>query len=169
MAWMMVLFGFQALFVFCMCYAIVSDFRQLLIPNWIIITLIAAFLPFALLYLEPVSVLWHLLVALVVLAFAIVFFSINWIGGGDVELLAGIALWAGPRDISLLLLLMSAGGALIAIVLMGLRMYGDLLEPSLPDSSFLKRLQVLAQEGQCPYGVAIGGAALALLHRIFME
>ena len=26
---------FQALFVFCVCYAIVSDFTRLTIPNWI--------------------------------------------------------------------------------------------------------------------------------------
>jgi Flp pilus assembly protein protease CpaA len=43
----MILLGFQILFVFCMCYAVVSDFRELLIPNWIIVTLVAAFPLFA--------------------------------------------------------------------------------------------------------------------------
>jgi hypothetical protein len=29
--------------VFCMCYAVVSDFRELVIQNWIVVTLVAAF------------------------------------------------------------------------------------------------------------------------------
>src|SRR5262245_57719145 len=79
----MVLQGFQTLFVFCMCYAVVSDFRELLIPNWIVITLLVAFLVFGVIYLEPLAILWHFLIALVVLVFTTVFFALNWIGGGD--------------------------------------------------------------------------------------
>ena len=77
----MVLLGFQLLFVFCMCYAVVSDFRELLIPNWIIVTLIAAFPPFAILYLEPLAVVWHVLIALAILALTTAFFAVKWIGG----------------------------------------------------------------------------------------
>ena len=165
----MVLLGFQTLFVFCMCYAVVSDFRELLIPNWIFITLIAAFLFFAALYLEPKTAFWHILIALVVLAFTTVFFTVNWIGGGDVKLMTGAALWAGPRDIAIFLLAMSALGFLIAFVLLGLRTHGILFAGILPNNWLLRRLQVLAQEGQCPYGVAIGTAAVVAVHGIFLQ
>ena len=101
----MILLGFQILFVFCMCYAAVSDFRELLIPNWIMVTLVAAFPPFALLYLGPMDFLWHVLVASVVLALTTAFFVANWIGGGDVKLMAGAALWTGPRHVMSFLLL----------------------------------------------------------------
>ncbi len=152
-----------------MCYAVVSDFRELLIPNWIILTLVAAFPPFALLYLEPPTVLWHFLIALVVLVFTIAFYAANWIGGGDVKLMTGAALWAGPRHMAIFLLVMSALGFLVAIVLLGLKTHGILIARLLPANPLLRRLQVLAQEGQCPYGVAIGAAALVAVHRIFLQ
>jgi len=164
----MVLLGFQILFVFCMCYAVVSDFRELLIPNWIIVTLIAAFPFFAVLHLQPQTALWHILIALVVLAFTTVFFTLNWLGGGDVKLMTGAALWAGPRHIAMFLLATSALGFLIAIVLLGLRSYGNLIAAVLPDNSLLRRLQTLAQEGQCPYGAAIGVAGIVAVHRMFL-
>jgi prepilin peptidase CpaA len=163
----MVLLGFQALFIFCMCYAVVSDFRELLIPNWIVVTLVAAFPFFAVFYLEPLTVLWHFLIALVVLVFATTFFAVNWIGGGDVKLMTGAALWAGPQHIASFLLAMSALGFLIAIVLLLLRTYGALIAGVLPDNWLLRRLQVLAREGQCPYGVAIGAAGIVAVHHIF--
>ena len=33
----------------------------------------------------------------------------------------------------------------------------------------MRRLQVLAQEGQCPYGVAIGAGAVVGVHGIFLQ
>lgn len=164
-----VLLGFQILFVFCMCYAVVSDFRKLLIPNWIIVTLVAAFPLFGLLYLEPLTLLWHVLIALAVLACTMALFALNWIGGGDAKLMAGAALWAGPGHMAIFLLVMSALGFVIAIVLVGLRGNGVLFAGLLPDNSFLRRLQVLARQGQCPYGVAIGGAALVAAPGIFLH
>ena len=152
-----------------MCYAVVSDFRELLIPNWIILTLIAVFPLFAVLYLEPRTAFLHILIALAVLAFTTVFFSVNWIGGGDAKLMTGAALWAGPPDIAIFLLAMSALGFLIAIVLLVLRTHGNLIAGIVPDNWFLRRLQVLAQEGQCPYGVAIGAAAVVGVHGIFLQ
>ena len=165
----MILLGFHTLFVFCMCYAVVSDFRELLIPNWITITLVAAFPFFAVLYLEPQAALWHILIALVVLAFTTVFFAVNWLGGGDVKLMTGAALWAGPSHIAIFLLAMSALGFLIAVVLLGLRAHGIIIAGILPDNWLLRRLQVLAREGQCPYGVAIGTAAVVAVQGIFLQ
>jgi len=165
----MVLVGFQALFLFCVCYAVVSDFRALLIPNWVIVTLAAAFAVFSLLYLEPMTVLWHVLVALAVFLVTAVFFAINWIGGGDVKLLTATALWAGPQHVANLLLIMAALGFVIAIVLMGLRTHGTFIAPWLPDNMFLSRLQALAKQGQCPYGVAIGAAALIAVPNTFLQ
>ena len=163
----MVLLGFQLLFVFCMCYAVVSDFRELLIPNWIIVALIAAFPPFAILYLEPLTAVWHVLIALGILALTTAFFAVKWIGGGDVKLMTGAVLWTGPKHVATFLLVMSIIGFVLAMVLWGLRTRG--VPRSLPNNSLLRRLQVLAQEGQCPYGVAIGAAALVAVHRTFLQ
>jgi prepilin peptidase CpaA len=165
----MALIGFQALFLFCMCYAVVSDFRALLIPNWIVATLAAAFAVFALLYLEPVAVLWHVLVALAVLVVTTAFFSFNWIGGGDVKLVTAAALWAGPQHVASLLVVMSALGFVLAVALLALRSHGAFIARWLPDNILLRRLQALAQQGQCPYGVAIGAAALVAVRRTFLQ
>lgn len=165
----MVLLGFQMLFVFCMSYAVVSDFRALLIPNWIVVTLIAAFFPFAAFYLEPMAAVWHVLIALIVLALTTVFFMMNWIGGGDVKLMTAAALWTGPQHFEIFFLVMSGLGFLLALVLLGLRTHGVLVAPWLPHNSLLRRLQFLAQEGQCPYGVAIGAAGLAAAPNIFLQ
>src|SRR5262249_43903430 len=132
-------------------------------------TLVAAFPLFAVLYLEPQTALWHILIALIVLAFTTIFFTVNWIGGGDVKLMTGAALWAGPRHIAMFLLATSALGFLIALVLLGLRSYGNLIAAVLPDNSLLRRLQALAQDGQCPYGAAIGVAGIVAVHRIFLQ
>jgi len=164
----MVLLAFQTLFVFCMCYTVVSDFRELLIPNWIVVTLVTAFPLFAVLYLAPLTALWHVLIALVVLVFTTTFFALNWIGGGDVKLMTGAALWAGPRHLAVFLLAMSIIGFLMAVVFLGLRTYGLPSAGSSPDNLLLRRLQVLARERQCPYGVAIGAAAIIAVHRLFL-
>ena len=165
----MVLVGFQALFLFCVCYAVVADFRSLLIPNWIIVTLGAAFVVFALLYLEPMTAIWHVVVALAVFCLTATFFAVNWIGGGDVKLLTATALWAGPQHVASLLLMMSALGFVLAMVLMGLRTHDTFIAPWLPDNMFLSRLQTLAKQGQCPYGVAIGVAALVAVGNTFLH
>ena len=165
----MLLLGFHILFVFCMCYAVVSDFRELLIPNWIIITLVVTFLLFAPLYLEPMTTLWHVLIALAVLALTTIFFALNWIGGGDAKLMAGVALWAGPQHTLGFLMAMSMLGFVIAIILLGFRSHGILIERLVPDNPVLRRLQFLAQQRQCPYGVAIGAAALVAVHGIFVQ
>jgi prepilin peptidase CpaA len=165
----MVLVGFQALFLFCVCYAVVADFRSLLIPNWVIVTLGAAFAGFALLYLEPMTVIWHVLVALAVFSVTTAFFAINWIGGGDVKLLTATALWAGPQHVASLLLIMSALGFVLAMVLMGLRTHDTFIAPCLPDNMFFSRLQALAKQGQCPYGVPIGAAALIAVGNTFVH
>jgi prepilin peptidase CpaA len=165
----MVLLGFQILFVFCMCYAVVSDFRELLIPNWITVTLIAAFPPFAAFHLEPMTALWHVLIALAVLALTTAFFAVKWIGGGDVKLMTGASLWAGPQHFAIFLLAMSALGFVLAMALLSFRTYGALITPWLPNNSLLRRLETLAKQGQCPYGVAIGAAGLAAIPCTFLQ
>jgi Flp pilus assembly protein protease CpaA len=64
---------------------------------------------------------------------------------------------------------MSIIGFGLAMVLWGLRTHGVLVAQWLPDNPLLRRLQVLAQKGQCPYGVAIGAAALVAVYRTFLQ
>jgi prepilin peptidase CpaA len=162
-----VLLGFKAVYVFCICYAIISDFRNLLIPNWIPVTLTACFALFAAISLTGAAVLTHIWVALLIFALMLAFFILRWVAGGDVKLLTAVALWVGPEHAAPLVVLMAFFGSALALSLIGLRKYGFLIQEHVPANWFLTRMTTLADEGQCPYGVAIGTAAMLTLGSTF--
>ncbi len=154
----------KSVYVACICYAIVSDFTRLVIPNWIVIALVSAFAVFAAVRMEPGSILVHIAVAAIVLLFFLGFFLVGWVGGGDVKLIAAIALWMGPEKASLFVMLTALLGSLLALALLQIKKHGHRAGAA-PGSTWgstwlLQRLRVLAEQGRCPYGVAIGVAAL---------
>jgi prepilin peptidase CpaA len=139
----------------------VSDFRSLVIPNWLVVALVAAFAVFAAARLELGSIVVHVAIAAVVLLFFSAFFVAGWIAGGDVKFIAAIALWMGPENTSLFVLLTALLGALLALALLQVKRYGDRLAGGILGSNWaFRRARALAEQGQCPYGVAIGAAAL---------
>ena len=156
----------QVLFVFCMSFAIASDIRRLLIPNWIPVTLALAFPVFALAQLGADRIPAHLGVAAVVFLVSLIFFVADWMGGGDIKLLAAVMLWIGPDAAPQFLVLMSILGAMLAITLMLVRSFPNAVDP-LGRVVGVRRIVELARLGQCPYGVAIGTAALILAPQVF--
>ena len=64
------LFALELLFVFCVIYAMITDYRRLHIPNMISIVLAAAFFPFALLAGPAFPLLPHVLIAGAVFAYS---------------------------------------------------------------------------------------------------
>jgi prepilin peptidase CpaA len=165
----MLLLGFQLVYVVCICYAIVSDFRNLVIPNWIVITLAAAFAAFAALYLEPATIAVHVGVAVAVFLVFCAFFVAGWIAGGDVKLIAAIGLWMGPGHVLDFMLLTALLGALLAIVLLQVKKYDFLAHGALGSNPLYQRVSILAEHSQCPYGIAIGVAALLSSAEIFQK
>jgi prepilin peptidase CpaA len=151
---------FQATFVFCLCYAVVSDFTRLLIPNWIPLVLVGAFAIFAAVFLDLDSVLRHLMLAGVVFALGFAFFAAGWVGGGDVKLMTATTLWIGSEGATSFVVLMAALGAGLALLLLAIKKYPDIYRAWAPRSWFVTRLVELAETGRCPYGVAIGIAGL---------
>jgi prepilin peptidase CpaA len=133
------LLGLKSIYVVCICYAMVSDFKSLIIPNWI---------------------LAHLAVAAMVLLFFLAFFLAGWVAGGDVKLIAAIALWIGPENASLFVLLTAFLGALLALALLLIKKHGGVVGGTLGHNWLYQRARALAERSQCPYGVAIGLAAL---------
>jgi prepilin peptidase CpaA len=158
---------FQSVYVLCICYAIVSDFRNLLIPNWITIILTSAFLAFAATYMEPGAILVHVAVMGFVFLVFLVFFIAGWVAGGDVKLIAAITLWMGLEHVINFVLLTSVLGSLLALALLQIRQYGFLVSGVLGDTWLFQRVSTLAENRQCPYGVAIGIAALLTPAPIF--
>ncbi|USG61059.1 prepilin peptidase [Sneathiella marina] len=118
---------------------------------------------------------WHLLTGAGVLVVGIVIFSFGWLGGGDVKLLAALALWAGPDHLILLLLITGVGGGLLAVlyVLPAILAKNPAVSSSIDwiFTRILKRpapmLMASNSQGlQLPYGVAIAIAGFAVFYQI---
>jgi prepilin peptidase CpaA len=157
----------QLTFVFCVCYAIISDFRTLLIPNWISVTLVAAFAVFAAMHLKADALPGHLMTMGILLVLSICFFVAGWIGGGDAKFLSAMALWMGPEYVAPFAMLMALLGAVLALSLIFLGRYGVLIGQPVREFWLTKRLLELATIRECPYGVAIGLAGLVVSTQVF--
>ena len=134
-------------------WTMVTDIRHRIIPNWVVLVVIAlapAMWFISDLALWPEIVVRLLLASLCFVIFAAIF-ATGKMGGGDVKLLAALALWITPAWFLKLILMMSLLGGLLTIILAlwhGLR----------------RRRERLA----IPYGVAIASAGLWALASQFV-
>lgn len=134
--------------------AAVGDIRTRTIPNGLTLAIALAAIPFwwlADLALWPDVALRIGIAALVFAIFAAAF-ACRLMGGGDVKLLAAIALWLPPSAVMMLIVIMSlAGGALTLAMAI--------------------RHKLTRREGQLeiPYGVAIAFGGLWLIGERFLN
>ena len=139
--------GMLALAATVLLAMVVTDWRDRLISNRLIIAYALLFPLFlAIAPLHPV--IWqHGLCALVVFLFTFFCFTRGWLGGGDAKLIPVVALWLGPQSTLPFLLMMVFGGCAVAIVVLMVagKKRGE-----------WRRLKL-------PYGVAIVIAALAMM------
>ncbi|MEM9027784.1 MAG: prepilin peptidase [Pseudomonadota bacterium] len=154
-------------FIFCVCFAVVSDARSLRIANWISLALVGLFAVYALMRFDLWAIPNHMMVAAVVLVVGFVLFVLRWIGAGDVKFMSALGLWMGPEHIPQFALLTGLGGAVLAIGLLILRQ-SEQLKIVLPAAAPFKRAIELAEKGVCPYGIAIGFAALMTIPAFFI-
>jgi prepilin peptidase CpaA len=99
-------------------WAVISDFSSMTIPNRLPIAVSILFVAHIFASPTPVDWIGSLEVAAAVFVFSAVLFHFRLMGGGDVKLMAAIALWAGPQNVLGFLLITSlTGGALARIAL----------------------------------------------------
>jgi prepilin peptidase CpaA len=140
------------IFVGLLIVATITDIIWLRIPNWISAGIAVLFLGAAV--TEPRSLAWwgsHLGAGGIVLLVGMAVFAWGKIGGGDVKLLTGVALWFGLAPLPALLLAIGVVGGVVSIACVVLRGYGSgaLLE-------YLGMRAVALEKGQgVPYAVAI--------------
>lgn len=158
---------FQFVFICCVVYAMISDYRKLRIPNAVSLILAGAFFPFALLAGPAIAIVPHLLLAGAVLVVLFVFFALGWLGGGDVKLVSAIMLWAGPPQGMNFAILFAVFGGLLALILMSLR-YALQRYPQIEAVAGMGKLSSWARRGLCPYALPIGAAALFVAPAIFV-
>jgi prepilin peptidase CpaA len=149
-----------ALYVLVFAAAAASDLVRYEIPNALSLVLVAAFVPFAMGSTLGLAAT-HVLAGLSMLLATALCFGFGLMGGGDAKLLAAAALWMGWHNLLPFLLLTTLTGACLGMLLVVLR---RLLPRAGQSGCWYGRL--LSRREGVPYGVAISGAALALLPRI---
>jgi prepilin peptidase CpaA len=127
--------------------AAAQDIFQRRISNWLCFAVIAAAVAAAI-AIGPRLTLWQNGIAFVLLlALGTALFAVGWLGGGDVKLLASLALWANFAVILPLIACILTGGGMLAAISLATR----------------GRRAPRRTKG-VPYGVAIAaGAAIVLL------
>lgn len=133
--------------------AAICDIRKREIPHWTVIAIALLAIPF---WLAEGLAFWpdmalQIGVAGIVFAIFALMFAFGWMGGGDVKLLAALALWLPWQALLLMLVIMSfAGGALTLGMLVWTR---------------IKR----GPNPEIPYGVAIAFSGLWLIGERFLN
>jgi len=141
-------------FPLLLLYAAWHDVSTMTIPNWVSISLAAAFGPAALAAgLSPGEIGTHLSFAAVVLLACAALFYLGVFGGGDAKVIAAASLWIG----------FSASGYFV----MGMAITGGLLAATLIVARRMKlsstkgwAIRLLSPEEGAPYAVAIAVGAL---------
>jgi len=156
--------------------AAIWDVSSRRIPNLLPLIIAALYFIDAGLTAEWAEMPWHLLCGVGVLVVGIGIFALGWLGGGDVKLLAALALWAGPNHLLLLLLMTClAGGALAIIYVVPVILSRNPIISNVIDWFFVSVLkkpaplmQVSKAMGlQLPYGVAIAAAGFVVFYQYF--
>ena len=153
--YMNVIYGISLLFAALMLIAAVSDATRFVIPNAVVVAVLALFCGAALML--PFEVRWelHLGALVAALAVGLVAYRFKALGAGDVKLISALALWTVFDHLPALMLYIALAGGALALVLVVSRMllfsaacHFPKLEPAL-------RARVFRTRGKIPYGVAI--------------
>lgn len=152
--------------------AFVTDVRVRRIPNWITIPLAISGLILAAFH-GPFPFIESFAIGFAVLMIGFVAFSMGWLGGGDVKLLAASATALTLHDELAFLVYTSIGGGILAIIIaMVMGRLGDVFKSAgMIARPFLYKGTVAVAPKQpitLPYGCAIafGAAAVACSHTI---
>jgi prepilin peptidase CpaA len=142
--------------------AAAQDFLDYVIPNRLVLALVALYPIYILASGNNVDWLGGLLVGLAMLAAGLLLFGFRLVGGGDAKLLAATALWAGPSLLLPFLLLTAFSGGVLAMMVIAtgrLTVFFPVLLRIFPQQTAVLGQQKLA------YGVAIAAGGLFVLSR----
>lgn len=139
--------------------AAVFDFWTYRIPNLITGTLAVLYFVCVTYFFWGMGINWisHLGACLSVLAVGLGLFYFKIFGGGDIKLLAAVALWIGfTRELIIFLLVAGLAGGVLTLLLLALRSGLSLIPISFP--AYMPA--ALQARSPVPYGVAVVVGAL---------
>ncbi len=145
---------------FLIAAAALHDATRLRISNLFPLAIIIAFLGWVAIIGFERDLWQNLLGFLLCLAGGALLFSRSWLGGGDVKLLAALALWFDLAGTGRMLLFTAMGGGLLALAIIVMRRMIPL--PLAEGSGWA----VLRRRGPIPYGIAIAVGALLAIHLV---
>ena len=135
-----------------LAWASYEDARDYLIPNRIC-GAVAALFPIFVLTTGHWSDLWlSAAAALVVLLVGFMLFSRGLLGGGDVKLMAALALWAGPDLVLPFVFITGIAGGLLSLAMIAPRL--------------IAREGALLAGPPVPYGVAVAAGGLYVVFHL---
>jgi prepilin peptidase CpaA len=153
-----------ALFMATLIYAAMTDFKRLEISNMASLFITLLFIPAAVMAeLSFTNIMLHYAWAFGILVVGAIIFALGLIGGGDVKLLAGVAVWFEAGDlVDLVMYIALLGGALAVIMLSAKKI--PFIARLLGTPVWLESNHGLQQP--IPYGVAISAASIMLIGRV---
>lgn len=157
----------QFLFAFLVIYAIIGDAMKLVIPNWISLCLFLLFCLYCAWSFPQTSIALSLLSMCIVFTVAAIFFHFGLLGGGDVKFLTVLSLWAGPDNIIGFIVLVNILGALLTLLVLKSTFFSIRFPDAVEKNEILAKVASWRLKGICPYGIAIGSAALIVAPSIF--
>ena len=98
--------------------AAVNDITRYRIPNVIVYAIVAAFAVGAVFNFAWPAIVWPVLAGVAMFLLGAGLFALGLFGGGDVKLIAAMALWTSFADLPRFLLIMGATGGLLGLVLL---------------------------------------------------
>lgn len=154
---------FTALLWLAMAAVIVCDASRYIIPNNLNLAILLLY--FAAIFLLPIApgvALSALGAGSAVLLVGLGLFALGLMGGGDVKLLAVLALWTGwsLATVNFLVLTALFGGALVVVVLLARAILPPILFKIRPTMNIPR---LLVRKQPVPYGLAIAGGFSYLL------
>jgi len=155
----------QGAFIFLVSYAMITDLRDLRVPNWVPLAIAGLFLPHSLTQ-GAGDLPFHLLAGGAMLVAGFALFVAGVFGGGDAKFLSALALWMGPTHLAPFVLLTSLLGGAGAVALVGLKKL-LVLHPALENHTAMTKPLAWARAGKMPYAVPIGLSALMLGPALF--
>ena len=148
--------GFGALLVCASCFDVLS----LRIPNIIPLGLVVLFALQVLVGPGVYAPLDHILAMAVTLLILLPVFALDMLGGGDIKLLAAVALWLGIQKLAALLILVGIVGGVFALFWLAMRW---LVRTGLGDRKLPRSLQAHAP---LPFALPITIVAALLFESI---
>ncbi len=141
-----------AILAVMLAVAATGDLRTRTIPNWLNLAIALLAIPFWLLSGLPLwpDIAVQIAVAALVFGLFAALFAMGAMGGGDVKLIAAIALWLPPLAVMKLIMVMALAGGAIALAML-----------------IRHRIAKAEHQPQVPYGVAIAFAGFWLIGERF--